>query len=84
VGQILTHRYLNDWKSELFRQEEAIPGTPAAQAGLKPGDVVTKLDGNAIEDAADLTRGIASFKPGDKDRSGHCARRRRKDPRRQL
>ena len=46
--------------------DDAMPGTPAAQNGLKSGDVITKLDGNAIEDAADLTRRIASFKPGDK------------------
>jgi serine protease Do len=46
--------------------DDAMPGTPAAQAGLKSGDVITKLDGNAIEDAADLTHRIASFKPGEK------------------
>jgi serine protease Do len=46
--------------------DDAMPGTPAAQAGLKSGDVITKLNGKAIEDAADLTRRITSFKPGDK------------------
>ena len=46
--------------------DDAMPGTPAAQAGLKSGDVITKLNGNAIEDAADLTLRIGSFKPGDK------------------
>ena len=45
---------------------EAMPGTPAAEAGLKAGDVITKLNGQAVEDAADLTRRIGSFKPGDK------------------
>jgi serine protease Do len=46
--------------------DEAMPGTPAAQAGLKSGDIITKVNGNAIEEAADLTRRIGSFKPGDK------------------
>ena len=46
--------------------DDAMPGTSAAQAGLKSGDVITKLNGYAIEDAADLTRRIGSFKPGDK------------------
>jgi serine protease Do len=45
---------------------EAMPGTPAAEAGLKSGDVITKLNGKAVEDAGDLTRRIGSFKPGDK------------------
>jgi serine protease Do len=42
------------------------PGTPAADAGLKSGDVITKLNGQSIKDAADLTRQVAALKPGDK------------------
>ena len=45
---------------------EAMPGTPAAEAGLKAGDVITKLNGQVVEDASDLTRRIGSFKPSDK------------------
>jgi serine protease Do len=45
---------------------EAMPGTPAAEAGIKPGDVITKLNGQAVDDASDLTRRIGSFKPSDK------------------
>jgi serine protease Do len=45
---------------------EAMSGTPAAEAGLKPGDVITKLNGQAVDDAADLTLRVGSFKPGDK------------------
>ena len=43
-----------------------MPGTPAAEAGLKAGDVITKLNGQVVEDASDLTRRIGSFKPSDK------------------
>ena len=46
--------------------DETMPGTPAAEAGLKPGDVITKLDGKAVKDASDLTMRIGSFKPNDK------------------
>ena len=46
--------------------DQAEPGTPAAEAGLKSGDVITKLNGQSIKDAADLTRHVASLKPGDK------------------
>jgi serine protease Do len=46
--------------------DQVTPGTPAAEAGLKAGDVITKLDGQPIKDAGDLTRRVGSFKPGDK------------------
>jgi serine protease Do len=45
---------------------EAMPGTPATEAGLKSGDIITKLNGKAIEDAGDFARRIGSFTPGDK------------------
>ncbi len=37
---------------------------PAAKAGLKTGDVITKLDGREIERSADLPARIATLKPG--------------------
>jgi serine protease Do len=46
--------------------DKAEPGTPAAEAGLKSGDVITSLNGQAIKDAADLTRRVGALKPGDK------------------
>jgi serine protease Do len=46
--------------------DQAMPGTPAAEAGLKAGDVITKLNGKDVKDASDLTMRIGSFKPGDK------------------
>ena len=45
---------------------EAMPGTPAAEAGIKAGDVITKLNGQVVADASDLTRRVGSFKPNDK------------------
>ena len=45
--------------------DKTAPGTPAADAGLKPGDVITELNGRTVADAADLARRIGSFKPGD-------------------
>ncbi len=40
------------------------PGTPAAKAGLKEGDVVTQLNGNQVSDVQDLRNKIASLTPG--------------------
>ncbi|HEX9169660.1 MAG TPA: Do family serine endopeptidase [Roseiarcus sp.] len=44
--------------------DKVMPETPAADAGLKTGDVITKLNGQKIDDAADLTRQIGELKPG--------------------
>ena len=35
------------------------PGTPAARAGLEAGDVVTRVDGRAVNDVADLRSALA-------------------------
>ena len=40
--------------------------TPAAKAGLKAGDVITAVNGEAVADARELTRKIAGLKPGTK------------------
>jgi serine protease Do len=40
-------------------------GSPAAKAGLKPGDVVLSVNEKAIEQSRDLARVIADLRPGD-------------------
>ncbi|MGW3914729.1 S1C family serine protease [Streptomyces sp. NPDC005070] len=40
-------------------------GGPAAKAGLKPGDVITKLDGLVIDSGPTLIGAIWTHKPGD-------------------
>lgn len=41
-------------------------GGPAEKAGVEPGDIITKVDGKAIDKPGDLQRSIAGVKPGTK------------------
>lgn len=40
------------------------PAGPAAAAGMKPGDVVTKIDGHVLEDGTDLIALVRKHDPG--------------------
>lgn len=40
-------------------------GTPAAKAGLKEGDIVTQVDGKAVDGADTLSAAIRGHQPGD-------------------
>jgi len=40
--------------------------SPAARAGLEPGDVITRIDTHAVDGSADLSRTIRALKPGSK------------------
>ncbi|TDD87030.1 PDZ domain-containing protein, partial [Actinomadura darangshiensis] len=46
-------------------QDPVTKGGPADKAGLKPGDVITKIDDKPIEDATDLIAQIRSRAPGE-------------------
>jgi serine protease Do len=41
-----------------------VPGGPAEKGGLKPGDVVTAVNGVAIKNSNELTREVAKGRPG--------------------
>jgi serine protease Do len=45
---------------------EVLEGTPAFKAGFESGDLVLRLNGNAIDSPRDLTRQISALPPGDK------------------
>ena len=43
-----------------------VPDSPAAKAGLEPGDIVLKLDGADLSDFASLSAAIRERQPGDR------------------
>ncbi|HZF03284.1 MAG TPA: Do family serine endopeptidase [Patescibacteria group bacterium] len=45
---------------------EIVSGSPAASAGLKPGDVIVAFQGEPIQNPHDLTRRVAGTPPGSK------------------
>jgi putative serine protease PepD len=45
---------------------EATSGGPAAEAGIRPGDVITSVDGDRVQDPDDVAAAIEDDKPGDK------------------
>lgn len=45
---------------------QVVPGGPADAAGIRVGDVVTRIDGRPIADPSEVSRAIAGKQPGDK------------------
>jgi S1-C subfamily serine protease len=41
-------------------------GSPAARGGLRPGDVITNVDGKTVRSASDLTAAMFRYHPGDR------------------
>ncbi|MFB9834523.1 S1C family serine protease [Actinoallomurus acaciae] len=67
-----THAYLGVTLSDAEGDQQGAlvasvqSGTPAASSGLKEGDIVTQVDGKAIDGADDLSAAIRGHNPGDK------------------
>ncbi len=53
------------WRLEGVRFERIVEGSPAAEAGLKDGDVLVGFGGQQIENLRDFTSALAGKVPGD-------------------
>ncbi len=45
---------------------DVVKGGGAEAAGIKPGDIITKVDGNVVSESSDLTEHVGRLQPGDK------------------
>ncbi len=52
-----------DFSGAMIR--EIVPDSPAEEAGLKVGEVILSVDGEALKPETDLSEVIRSYKPGD-------------------
>ena len=43
---------------------EAVPSAPAAEAGLRDGDVILSIDGRRVRDSDDVVAAIEDQRPG--------------------
>lgn len=44
---------------------QVLPNSGAAQAGLKEGDIITKVEGNTVYESSDLQERVGRLRPGD-------------------
>ncbi|MGD2055908.1 MAG: M20/M25/M40 family metallo-hydrolase [Gammaproteobacteria bacterium] len=52
------------WRGDGVRLEGVRAGTPAAQAGLQAGDIITRLNGRAVTGLQDYSRILRELNPG--------------------
>jgi len=67
AGGKVQHAYVGIWIEDVTggaRITQIVKGSPAANAGLKVGDVVTSFDGKTVSSADDLTADVSSAKSG--------------------
>ena len=73
AGQLISngkavHAYLGvslDGSASSARVADVRPGTPAAKANLRAGDVITAIGNTSVSSAEELTRAIDAHKPGE-------------------
>src|SRR2546423_13915595 len=55
----------SDAEQEGVKVHQVVPGSPAAKAGLKKGDVITRVEGREMDHPDTLLNVLAKHKPGE-------------------
>jgi serine protease Do len=63
-GEIVDSNHPDDPFKIGVRVEDVLPGSPAAQAGLKPGDLIVGWNGETLQSPEDLMRRVEGSPPG--------------------
>ena len=71
AGEVVSHAYLGVGSGDTAGTSGALvgrvtAGSPAADAGVEEGDIVTAIDGETIAGSGDLVAAIAAHDPGDR------------------
>jgi len=66
VGMTLDNRFTGIGAKVTEGANAILPGGPAAKAGIKPGDIITAIDGNAIHNSDEAIVAIRSHSVGDR------------------
>ena len=71
LGVVASSRSPRSWRSSFSAKDtkgvlisDVVPDSPAAKAGLKPGDILLEFEGKKTEEPADLQRAVGSTSPG--------------------
>lgn len=65
IGVLLDQRYVGEGIKIVDAEAGVIAGGPAAQAGVEPGDVITKFNGRTVTRSDELVVAIRAQAPGD-------------------
>jgi putative serine protease PepD len=66
IGISIDMKYAGDGALISKNEKAILPGGPAAKAGLKAGDVITKFDGRPVHSAEELIVAIRAKSVGEK------------------
>ena len=69
MGQTVTQSVASQYNLPVYQGAyvtQVVPGSPAAKAGIKTGDIIVAIDGKPVKSMDDVVAGVRSHQVGDK------------------